>query len=709
MLKMGTFHSICIKLLRRHSSAAGIDKKFSVANNRDVNDILESVLDDLETELEAVDPKDERLRDEKDKFDKKQVKKHISYLKSKAIDVESYKDQDHRKDLLLIYKEFDKRMKQQSMLDFDDILLLCLRLLRQEICLHGIKHVLIDEFQDTNTIQMELVKEFARQNQYAPDNITVVGDVDQSIYAFRGAMAENFSLFKTMYPQLSKVDLKENYRSTQDILDASELIMKDQPNRHAKVLAAQASESFNVTYKKFSTDQIEAQFIAKEVKHILSLNVFNKDDICILVRSNYVTRIIERELRTINVQYSILKGRAFWDRKEVSAMIDLLRITVRPLDRCALLRVLGSNEGLGDISIKKIGSVMENKAGSLSPSQVLTSIADRELKVERLTAKGLDVCGSVLKKLKEARRLYYPGTDERDSALNLFDLLLLDRNIQSLISNDEEKHENVLEIRRHLEVFTPEENTEEGTQEDIEENSSDTMFLEHFLNSIDIYDPEELEDQPQKKQVMISTIHSAKGLEWPVVFVAGLSQGKFPSLKVDTSIGNFDQKMCEERRVLYVAMTRAKQLLYVSSASEPSKLVSRLAKWEKMSSKQTVLASRHGLQSLGVDNGIEELIKRYQLLHQNYQASEPPAIRKHSLPSMENRVKYAGGPQVPQGFKLSPLTMTRPNLIKNLTNGPFQIAAMPPPIKGPADAANQNGKIEPPKKRKTLGIRRRRV
>lgn len=702
-LRVGTFHSVCIRLLRRNATAVGLDQRFSVANNKDVNDTIDAAIESLEKELDS-SPQDGRLRDEKGKLSTPLVKKWISHLKSKAIDLETYALQkDRKEDLLRLYAEYSKRMSRQSMLDFDDILLVCLKLLRQEQCLKHVKHVLIDEFQDTNSIQLQLMREFAKQN----NNVTIVGDVDQSIYAFRGAMAENFQLMSHMYPQCRTIYLKQNYRSTQGILDVSELIMKDQPNRQPKALTSQHKTCFKSVYKHFEADHLEAQFISKEIRHLLRLKVYTASDICILVRSNYMTRIIERSLRMERVSYSILKGRAFWERKEVALVIDLLRITVRQNDRCAMLRVLGESGGIGSTSIKRIGAIMEELT-EMTPEQVGYAIVDGKVKVERMQNKAIETCAAVLKGIRDAKALYHFGQDDRDAALELFDNLILNTSIQRLTLEDEEKRDNVMEIRRHLEVFIAEDEEVELT------------LLEHFLNSIDIYTPEEVAQDgelaaPQPtEQIQISTIHSAKGLEWPVVFVTGLIHGKFPSNKVDPMTGGTVEKWSEERRVLYVAMTRAKQMLYVSSAFEPSKLIARLANSPLCGARQLALSSVTAMAELSAHNakcviaGADELVKEYSLLHRTDERSDNESRNIEPARTMDNRVRFAGGDKVPQGFKLG-LRREEGPVVLTKTHVPVKVRRVERSTAAAAPVAPADGNVpDLHKKRKTLGMRRRR-
>lgn len=714
-LKMGTFHSICIRLLRRHANDVGISERFTVANNKDMNDITDAVIDSLRDELDAMEEKTDALRDDKNDLSNSQIRKYISHLKSKALDVHAYEDfKEHKSDLLSLYKEYDHRMKQQCMLDFDDILLLCLKLLRTKQCLFGIKHVLIDEFQDTNTVQLELMREFARQNPNARDNITVVGDVDQSIYAFRGAMAENFVLMRKEYPQCEVVQLRENYRSTQDILDISELIMRDQRDREGKALASQHALSFKAVFKQCASDILEAQFMVKEIKHLLTLKLFTENDICILVRSNFLTRVIERELRSARLNYCVLKGRAFWERREVITMIDLLRTTARADDMCAVLRLLGSQGGIGDASVKKIRKLMEESYGRLKPVQVLQGIVDYDLKVDRFQTRALEVCGSILEVLKKAKQLYNHDVDDRDTILVLFDYLNQTAVIQQVVADDEDKIANVLEIRRHFKAFIPE--IEEGGGPEI-------TLLEHFLNSIDIYSPEEVtvanEAAPtpiQQPQVMVSTVHSAKGLEWPIVFVAGLTQGKFPSSKVDELVGDTAKMLDEERRILYVAMTRARQLLYLTSAFEPSRLVQSFDSSDKVTKKQIALSSAKALGSLAHHNSVvlgdmDECVRRYRSLHSTDHAQGLFFTRGRAEQvgfqlRTEHRVKFTTAPQtekVPEGFSLGKKA-TAP---KKQPHTPEQ--APKPAAKVPMAPLDTNTQLEPPKRRKTLGMRRRRA
>lgn len=716
-LRMGTFHSICIRLLRKYSGDMDLDPRFTVASNKDVDDIVDALIGNLPG-LELPEKADDVIRDDQGRLSKSKIKRAISHLKSKALDIKAYMESDkHDKDLLTVYEEYDKRMKRQSMLDFDDILLLSLKLLRKRKCLFGIKHVLVDEFQDTNHIQLELINEFSHQNEAFRDNITVVGDPDQSIYAFRGAVSENFEFMKKMYPSCTAVYLRENYRSTQDVLDASELIMKDQQDRDSKLLRSQYKDSFKIVYRNFANDFLEAKFIAKEVEHVISMKLVDENDICILVRSNYMTRIIEKELNNCRIKYSIVKGRAFWERKEISLLVDRLRVVVRPHDSCALLRVLGSHTGIGLMSVKKIGKLIDELHGTNEPLRILQDISCGNLRLEKLQTKVINTCKELYEEIRDCQKIYNRELSDRSSLLRLFDRVSQQQAIQKLVTDDEEKRNNLSEVRKYLEIFEP---------DDIDQEVEELTLLEHFLNSIDIYSPEEMDDDDRKKtnepsrKVSISTIHSAKGLEWKVVFVAGLTQGKFPSSHIDPLVESPVKKVCEERRVLYVAMTRAQQLLYVTSASETSVLVKRLTDNTGIATQRQIsLSTTEKLEKLArqigtVVESCESHVQKYLSLHpvvtpQDRYYNKIQTIDK--APSIENRISYAGGkgPKVPSDFKLGrygyPRIVTK-RAVSRIGMPEYPIPDNAPPVLAPT-SKSLNLPAQAPKRRKTLGVRRR--
>lgn len=635
-LHIGTFHSICIKVLRKYGKEVGLDQKFIVASTKDISDILDTFLDDSKKELDALRLKDEEtgrakdLRSEKDSMVISKIRKHISLLKCRGIWPEDYsKVESHSQELLKIYTELHSRMSTMTMLDFDDILIYTVRLLQHNTYMSSIKHVLVDEFQDTNTVQMDLVRLFASQNKYTRDNITVVGDVDQSIYAFRGANSANFNIFQGKYPHCKVIKLKYNYRSTQDVLDASECFMREQKDRPSKNLVSQYGKSFPLVYRCLKSDYKEAEFIASEIKFLRSLpGLFKPKDFAILVRANYMTRVIEKELSTKGLPYSVVKGRAFWERKEVMAIIDLLKSVGRPQDRCAFIRsLLFVGEGVGSVTMKKISGYLETETKSgMTTLSAIKMIINGQRVIKGLNAKAKTSCANLVKLIEGSMSIYSSDQCDKSDVIALFEYFYQSDAIQKMLDADDEKVQNVKEIKTQLELFVPEDLKIEEDDNDTVETDNETpelTFLESFLSSIDIYTPEEVTEESERSidpesKISISTIHGAKGLEWPIVFVVGVNEGQFPSGRTDDIITDRQASVNEDRRVFYVSTTRAKHLLYVTSNTTTSEFVMPMNTAGKLEKHQRAFKDQEQIKALyklvGAPVPSSKELEKYHLL-----------------------------------------------------------------------------------------------
>lgn len=599
-LLIGTFHSICVKILKRHGSLIGW-KKFDVAAERDVEDILDSIRIEGKTLKELRKVEQEQTANPSSQS----FRARISSLKSKGLFVEDYLGQREGMDptLAQIYEAYDAKMKDMKLLDFDDLLLYSHRLLSGHKVLTRLRHVLIDEFQDTNALQLKLMHAMSSQNPREPHNVTVVGDPDQSIYGFRDAEALNFQIMRgEIYhnESLQIVKLSENYRSTQSVLNISETLMTQQADRTLKNLRSQWTHSIPPVLIKAGDMEQEAKFIAHEIKQLRSLPgaPYRYTDMVILLRAAYLSREIERALSQLKIPYSIVKGRAFWERREVTATMDFLRVVNNTNDRVALLRSFKlTSSGIGAASLEKIGQLMEHNYqlnGEIAMT-VLRRLKSRNLKIPRVSlaklegsiAEYLHVVDSCLKLLKNEG-------DTLDTALKIFDTItrskLFSDSIINVDDNSEEKEENVQEVRNFLRDFKNEELDTSLTDADNEPldpeqvlNAEKDSLLSNFITSVDLYLTESItEDDGIIDKVSISTIHAAKGLEWPIGFVPGLREECFPSkrtveaddkataLSGTTVTKNLD----EDRRVLYVALTRAKHFLYLSSPGAPSRFLS---------------------------------------------------------------------------------------------------------------------------------------
>lgn len=593
-LLIGTFHSICYRLLRRYGHKIGLGG-YTVADESDAALILKDLEHDLSSEeVEQLNKSSKRYlditkNDAKGTLDSKKLRSHISKLKSDGIDSESYASRDDRNLVLSqIYTKYQEQLKTNHLLDFDDCLLHCYHLVQQHPVLNFVEHVLVDEFQDTNDLQLSLVFEFARGNPKSTDpceNITVVGDPDQSIYGFRNARYVNFSKMKQHYEvrnlqdHIKVIALNKNYRSTKDILEISEIIMRQQHNRIQKYLTSNFDHSFSPIYASLDSAIQEARWISLQIQALLSLpdKLIKYQDIAILVRSASQTRCLENEFLRNRIPYIIVKGRAFWTRKEVTSIMDYLKVISTKYSKISYLKTLNyPKRGLGEKTLKHMDNLLESKLakGESDVSMILQDIASGNNKLLRLPAKASNELSKYLRFLELARDKldviddhYQKGVDLTKLLEELFDFVYSESGLKKEFDGDTNQKQNIEEVKKQLLEFRPQEDSlrmfDGATSNDIAEECSN--FLQDFILSMGLNE-QSLDDQNSQSvdgKVSVSTIHGSKGLEWPVVFVPGLSEGILPSkfcLQSDQ-----EDSVEEERRCLYVATTRAKALLYMSS------------------------------------------------------------------------------------------------------------------------------------------------
>lgn len=592
---IGTFHSICYRIIRRYGVKADLSN-YTIADERDSNQILLDILRDLNNEeinhLDLLDD-NEMFKTGKDGkyhgYDPKVFKRQISKLKSSGITYKKYLTApSNNKCLRYIYEKYQLQLKKEFLLDFDDCLLECYDLISKHPVLNFVQHVLVDEFQDTNEIQLRLMYEFARGHPTDINfqhNLTIVGDPDQSIYGFRDAQSANFKKMKKFYESknlpVSVITLDENYRSTKDILNVSETIMRQQKDRVTKQLSSQLINSFKPVHKVCNSSKQEARWIAYQICYLTSLpnSVIKYQDISILVRAAYQTRAIENELVKCKIPYFMIRGKAFWERKEVVAMLDYLRIIGNPLDRIAYLRTINfPKRGLGEKTLEDLAKRLDAvDLSSYNSHEALKVIA------ELLTKRNQNALTSYLEfiensrlKMEEIESMDFG--EERDQLLDeFFDFVYVKSGLKDQFKKEESHEQNIMEVKKQLLEYIPRDEEEfpvyfdeQGNplqEPDMEDNQS---FLSKFIVSLGLFEhSEDKEDEQGLNKVSLSTIHGSKGLEWPVVLIPGISEGLLPASFAIKS-GSVEE-IDEERRCFYVATTRAKTLLYLSSCVEEEK------------------------------------------------------------------------------------------------------------------------------------------
>ncbi|KAF8001362.1 hypothetical protein HF325_003863 [Metschnikowia pulcherrima] len=598
-LLIGTFHSICYKIIQKYGKLVKLEN-VSIADEKDAMQILTHVLTSRITDQQwdIIDslPKDQTLqfkaRNETSKyrgFDEKKLRRHISKAKSLGLFPETYDAQRDKNSLLsIVYQAYQNELISNRVLDFDDCLLYCYKIVSTFPVLEFVQHTLVDEFQDTNEIQLQLMYHFAKGHRADPElqhNVTIVGDPDQSIYAFRDAQAVNFEKMRLHYAKVpgrncEVITLDENYRSTSDILHISETVMRQQSDRVVKNLTSQHSKSFKPVQAVLESNEEEAKWIAHQIECLQGLpqDIFTLSDMAILVRSAYQTRAIETELTKRKIPYFMVRGKAFWDRKEVVAMLDYLRCVANENDKLAFMRCVNfPKRGLGPKTLADLESVIDRERIShpqQSVYETLKKVGDAELKsaLGPKMRSGLKLFLLVVEDtVLELETRFDPESNDQQAVLEgIFSTLYKNAGISREFEDSKDCDLNICEVKSQLMAFEPppEDLLPGLTQTAVAEKMTGPVFVRKFLELISLYDtdPGKSEEELQKPKVSISTIHGSKGLEWPVVFVPGLSEGLLPaSFAINEKV---PETINEERRCFYVATSRAQALLFISGYVE---------------------------------------------------------------------------------------------------------------------------------------------
>lgn len=465
-LIIGTFHSICFRIIMTYGKLIG-KEKFRIADERDSNQILKEVIEKCNTlgfkewDLEPY------KKPGNSSLDERKVKRQISKLKSMAVSPEAYfatsgagksstKRPRFNAFIYFMYSSYQASLSYDNLLDFDDCLFTCYELISSHPVLLFVEHVLVDEFQDTNEIQLQLMYEFAN----SLGNLTIVGDPDQSIYGFRDAQVINFRKMVDHYgePNIRIISLNENYRSTSDILNFSENIMREQKeSRFAKELKSQFKATFPPVYSTFDSQEMEAEWICSEIEEIIKLpGLFSHKDIAILVRSAFQTKALEDVLVRRRIPYFMVRGKAFWERKEVLSILDYMRIVGNDNDRMAYLRTINyPKRGIGETSMEEITTYLNKKADqTVYHSLIEITEGKTDCKLSK----------SVISKLANYLNIISKYRAIINSEIGSFDLSSLFDNIyeesglkDEVASNKtpDEATGNVMEVKRQFCEFVP--------------------------------------------------------------------------------------------------------------------------------------------------------------------------------------------------------------------------------------------------------------
>ena len=529
---IGTFHSICVRILRRYIDRIGFTSSFIIFDSSDQRTLVKQCLKQLNVD-------DKMLND-------RAVLSEISNAKNEMLEPDAYKlrtNNEIRKETISkIYELYQKRLRENNAIDFDDIINYTIRILSEnpdvlEYYSNKFEYVLVDEYQDTNKAQFTLVSILAARH----GNITVVGDNDQGIYSFRGADITNILNFEKDFPGTKIIKLEQNYRCTQNILDAANAVIKNNETKYEKKLWTENGKGGMITVFRGNDEYDEANFVVENINRLRREEYMTYNDFAVLYRMNSQSRSIEDILRRENVPYKIIGGLKFYERKEIKDTIAYLRLIQNPSDNLSLTRIINEpKRGIGKTSLDNVQQIavqsetsmydVIKRADEFGLNRVFVNSREFVSQIEELRAKKDNIKISDLIKETLNKTGYTKALEDEDT------------------TEAETRLENIEEFLTVAMEF----------EEQMAENSLEE-FLEGITLSSDLDNADDQEDS-----VTLMTLHSAKGLEFPVVFLVGMEEGIFPGYK---SIGE-PKELEEERRLCYVGITRAKQNLFISCARQ---------------------------------------------------------------------------------------------------------------------------------------------
>ncbi len=513
-IQISTFHSFGLKIIKENYARLGYKSNFVILDSDDTLTVVKKIMKDLNLNPKFYNPRD--------------IRNKISSAKNELLDPDKYAKVEFDSNIIEVYRKYNKKLIMGNSVDFDDLLILPIKLFREypdilKYYQEKYQYVLIDEYQDTNEAQYIFSKMLCNNHK----NIFVVGDNDQAIYAFRGANYKNILNFEKDYPDCKVIMLEENYRSTQNILDAANSVIKHNKMRKDKNLWCNNDVGSKVKYIKTDTDKEECAYVSDKIKELHDNNV-NYDDIAILYRTNAQSRLIEEEMLKNGIPYRVVGSFYFYNRKEIKDLLCYLRLINNHDDDVSLLRVINEpKRGIGDKTIDSLTSVATEKGISLFDA----IDSGKELKFKEM----------ILDMEKKCENL---------TLTEMVDLVLDDSGIRN-----EYKGDKSLESEIRLENLEEFKSITKGYEEEY-----GVISLTDFLNEVAIVS-DVSEHQDSSNKVSLMTIHAVKGLEFDNVFILGMEEGLFPHYNAINS-GNISE-IEEERRLCYVAITRAKKNLWM--------------------------------------------------------------------------------------------------------------------------------------------------
>ncbi|MFE6615487.1 DNA helicase PcrA [Amycolatopsis sp. NPDC057786] len=565
---VSTFHSMCVRILRREAKTLEMSSSFSIYDSDDTKRLITLVARDLD-----IDPK---------KYAARTLAVHISNLKNELIDPETAvadAGNDLERRVAEVYVEYQRRLNQANAFDFDDLIMRTVELLQRypdvaEYYRRRFRHVLVDEYQDTNHAQYTLVRELvgteANEAGIEPAELCVVGDADQSIYAFRGATIRNIEEFERDFPNARTVLLEQNYRSTQTILNAANAVIARNPNRRAKRLWTDSGDGEKIVGYVADNEHDEAAFVAGEIDALADKGEADYSDVAVFYRTNNQSRVFEEIFIRLGLPYKVVGGVRFYERREVRDMLAYLRVLANPEDTVSLRRILNvPKRGIGDRAEAVIATYAERER--ISFAQALRGAVNGE--VPLLNPRSAKAITGFVELMDELGEVVESGAEVAD----ILEAVLERTGYRTELEESEDPQdasrvENLTElvtVAREFTEFTTEVAGPDGELPEAEPGVPEPGSLPAFLERVSLVADADSVPSPDGGDdgeghdsgvVTLMTVHTAKGLEYPVVFGTGWEDGIFPHMR---ALGD-PTELAEERRLAYVAITRARKRLYVS-------------------------------------------------------------------------------------------------------------------------------------------------
>ncbi|OZM56826.1 DNA helicase PcrA [Lottiidibacillus patelloidae] len=531
---VSTFHSMCVRILRRDIDRIGFNRNFSIIDSSDQLTVIKNIL-----KAQNKDPK---------KWDPKTILGSISSAKNELKTAEHFSRTagDHYDKIVSeVYTAYEKRLKQNHALDFDDLIMSTIHLFKRvpevlEFYQRKFQYIHVDEYQDTNRAQYVLVQMMAEKYK----NICVVGDSDQSIYRWRGADIANILSFEKDYDNAEVILLEQNYRSTKSILEAANNVIEKNMNRKPKKLWTENPDGKKINYYQGDNEHDEARFVAGKIKEYVDNGKYSYSDIAILYRTNAQSRVMEEMFLKANMNYTIVGGTKFYDRKEIKDLLAYLRLIANPDDDISMRRIINvPKRGIGATTVDKIALYADQN--DMSMSRAL-------MEVEQI---GLSA--RFTNSLREFAALMNNWTKMQE-------FLSVTELVEEVIKKT--GYSDMLKAEKSLEAESRLENIEEflSVTKEFEKGSDDKSLISFLTDLALVADIDQVDEEETKTndKIVLMTLHSAKGLEFPLVFLMGMEEGVFPHSR---SLFE-EEEMEEERRLAYVGITRAEKELYLTNA-----------------------------------------------------------------------------------------------------------------------------------------------